>query len=75
MVDLALAGGGTLAGNKVSGNKLDGLLIRDGADPEVLDNDASQNGGYGATLKVRLAQRNAGRIPLPACLAFRAHCI
>ena len=48
------AGGGRIEGCTIARNKLDGLLVRDGADPVVAGNDVLQNGGAGASLKVML---------------------
>lgn len=46
------AGGGILAEVELKGNKGDGLLVRDGAEPTVFACTSTGNGGYGATLKV-----------------------
>lgn len=59
-------GGGTLTGNRVFGNKLDGLLVRDGAEPAISDNEVTRNGGWGAELKVSPAAC------LPGCFCARA---
>ncbi len=37
----------------VSGNKLNGILVRDGAAPRILHNTITGNGAFGVTLQVR----------------------
>jgi len=44
-------GGGNIVKTQLVGNKGDGILVRDGADPIVLACSMTGNGGHGATLR------------------------
>ena len=46
-------------GCTVSGNKLNGLLVRDGATPRLLRNIITGNGTYGVVLQVCLCSGDA----------------
>ncbi|EFJ51771.1 hypothetical protein VOLCADRAFT_103273 [Volvox carteri f. nagariensis] len=43
--------GGTVQGCDVYGNSLDGVLVRSGASPDLLDNLIHNNGGFGVNLQ------------------------
>ena len=64
------SGAGRVQRCRIYSNKLDGILVRDGAAPEVSGCDVRRNGGYGATLKV---PRHFNRISIVINLGTR-HC-
>jgi parallel beta-helix repeat protein len=45
-------GGGSIQDCSISGNKLNGILVRDGADPLVSDNAVQRNGSSGISIQV-----------------------
>lgn len=47
------AGGGSIQDCRISANKLNGMLVGDGADPALSGNDVRQNGASGLSLKVQ----------------------
>ena len=55
------AGGGSILNCRVFGNKLNGILIGDGADPALSGNDVRQNGANGMSLKVPSILRGAAK--------------
>jgi parallel beta-helix repeat protein len=47
------AGGGSIQDCRISANKLNGVLVGDGADPALSGNNIQQNGASGMSLKVQ----------------------
>jgi hypothetical protein len=47
------AGGGSFQHCRIYANKLNGMLVRDGADPVLLGNEIRQNGANGILLQVQ----------------------
>lgn len=47
------AGGGSIQDCRISANKLNGILVADGADPALSGNNIQQNGASGMSLKVQ----------------------